>query len=204
MNFVTSFFVETDGARVNCMQATWDLVTDRYSVRNNLVLQFKRDEIDQSPRLAETLFNRFGRDGELEYSRQVSPRAWGGWGAGDRGGVAGRRVAWSCPRECFSGGCFIPDECFYLLLLSVFSVPCCALAISVETFLCSSLFFPPLPLALPARSCGKYCTSTDVALSLFPGPLFPPIPTNPIQAARHARYPEHAGLERHAASTGLG
>ena len=54
-------------------QETWELVTDRYSVRNNLVLQFKRDEIDQSPRLAETLFNRFGRDGELEYSRQVCP-----------------------------------------------------------------------------------------------------------------------------------
>lgn len=52
-------------------QATWDLVTDRYSVRNNLVLQFKRDTIDQSPQLAETLFNRFGRDGELEFSRQA-------------------------------------------------------------------------------------------------------------------------------------
>lgn len=52
-------------------QGTWDLLTDRYSVRNNLVLQFKRDTIDQSPQLAETLFNRFGRDGELEFSRQV-------------------------------------------------------------------------------------------------------------------------------------
>lgn len=52
-------------------QATWDLLTDRYSVRNNLVLQFKRDTIDQSPQLAETLFNRFGRDGELEFSRRV-------------------------------------------------------------------------------------------------------------------------------------
>lgn len=46
-------------------------MADRYSVRNNLVLQFKRDTIDQSPQLAETLFNRFGRDGELEFSRQV-------------------------------------------------------------------------------------------------------------------------------------
>ncbi|CAN0400681.1 unnamed protein product [Pylaiella littoralis] len=52
-------------------QTTWDLLTDRYSVRNNLVLQFKRDTIDQSPQLAETLFNRFGRDGELEFSRRV-------------------------------------------------------------------------------------------------------------------------------------
>ncbi|CBJ25447.1 conserved unknown protein [Ectocarpus siliculosus] len=50
-------------------EATWDLLTDRYSVRNNLVLQFKRDTIDQSPQLAEVLFNRFGRDGELEFSR---------------------------------------------------------------------------------------------------------------------------------------
>lgn len=50
-------------------QATWDLLTQRYSVRNNLVLQFKRDTIDQSPQLAEALFNRFGRDGDLEFSR---------------------------------------------------------------------------------------------------------------------------------------
>ncbi len=150
MNFVTSFFVETDGARVNCMQATWDLVTDRYSVRNNLVLQFKRDEIDQSPRLAETLFNRFGRDGELEYSRQVSPRAWGGWGAGDRGGVAGRRVAWSCPRECFSGGCFIPDECFYLLLLSVFFCPVLRFGYLRGDI---SLFFSVLPTLTPRPAC---------------------------------------------------
>lgn len=35
------------------------------------MLQFKRDTIDQSPQLAETLFNRFGRDGELEFSRRV-------------------------------------------------------------------------------------------------------------------------------------
>lgn len=41
-------------------------------MRNNLVMQFKRDTIDQSPRLAEALFNRFGRDGELEFSRRVS------------------------------------------------------------------------------------------------------------------------------------
>lgn len=40
-------------------------------MRNNLVLQFKRDTIDQSPQLAEALFNRFGRDGELEFSRRV-------------------------------------------------------------------------------------------------------------------------------------
>lgn len=52
-------------------------MTDRYSVRNNLVLQFKRDTIDQSPQLAETLFNRFGRDGELEFSRQVPLRTQG-------------------------------------------------------------------------------------------------------------------------------
>lgn len=44
---------------------------DQYSVRNNLVLQFKRDTIDQSPQLADTLFKRFGRDGELQYSRRV-------------------------------------------------------------------------------------------------------------------------------------
>lgn len=50
-------------------EATWSLVEDQYSVRNNLVLQFKRDTIDQSPRLAETLFTRFGGDGELKYSR---------------------------------------------------------------------------------------------------------------------------------------
>eukprot|EP00904_Undaria_pinnatifida_P001735 jgi/Undpi1/11562/HiC_scaffold_30.g13859.m1 len=50
-------------------QATWDLLMDEYSVRNNLVLQFKRDTIDQSPKLAETLFKHFGRDGELEFSR---------------------------------------------------------------------------------------------------------------------------------------
>lgn len=62
--------VVTTAPPVTC-QATWDLVADRYSVRNNLVLQFKRDTIDQSPQLAETLFNRFGRDGELEFSRQV-------------------------------------------------------------------------------------------------------------------------------------
>lgn len=43
---------------------------DQYSVRNNLVLQFKRDTIDQSPKLAEMLFKRFGRDGELEFSRR--------------------------------------------------------------------------------------------------------------------------------------
>ena len=54
-------------------QETWELVTDLYSVWNNIVLRFKRDEIDQSPRFAETLFNRFGRDGKLEYSRQVCP-----------------------------------------------------------------------------------------------------------------------------------
>ena len=44
---------------------------DQYSVRNNLVLQFKRDSIDQSPMLAEMLFKRFGRDGDLEFSRRV-------------------------------------------------------------------------------------------------------------------------------------
>ena len=52
-------------------QATWQLIMDSYSVRNNLVLQFKRDSIDQSPQLAETLFERFGRDGQLEFSRRV-------------------------------------------------------------------------------------------------------------------------------------
>ncbi|CAN0186459.1 unnamed protein product [Ascophyllum nodosum] len=50
-------------------QATWQLIMDSYWVRNNLVLQFKRDSIDQSPQLAETLFERFGRDGQLEFSR---------------------------------------------------------------------------------------------------------------------------------------
>lgn len=64
--------VQNDAIRlVFQTQTTWDLLTDRYSVRNNLVLQFKRDTIDQSPQLAETLFNRFGRDGELEFSRRV-------------------------------------------------------------------------------------------------------------------------------------
>jgi hypothetical protein len=33
------------------------------------VLQFKSDTLDQSSRLAKTVFDKFGRDGQLQYSR---------------------------------------------------------------------------------------------------------------------------------------
>ncbi|CAN0118595.1 unnamed protein product, partial [Phaeothamnion confervicola] len=72
-------------------EETWDMLRTQYSVRNNLVLQFRRDSIDESPRLAETLFRRFAREGELQFStldgthvtpntpdmRAVEARDWG-------------------------------------------------------------------------------------------------------------------------------
>ena len=63
---------------------------DQYSVRNNLVLQFKRDSIDQSPKLAEMLFKRFGRDGDLEFSRRVFFSVF--LGGAPRGGEGGGRT----------------------------------------------------------------------------------------------------------------
>ncbi|CAM9577609.1 unnamed protein product [Discosporangium mesarthrocarpum] len=49
-------------------EETWRLIYNEYSVRNNLVIQFRRDTIDESTPLAESLFKRFGRDGELQFS----------------------------------------------------------------------------------------------------------------------------------------
>ncbi|CAM9554914.1 unnamed protein product, partial [Ascophyllum nodosum] len=45
------------------------LIMDNYWVRNSLVLQFKRESIDQSPQLMKELFECFGRDGQLEFYR---------------------------------------------------------------------------------------------------------------------------------------
>jgi hypothetical protein len=50
-------------------EQTWALVEEEYATENNLIIQFKDDSLDQSSLLAEKLFRRFGRDGDLQLSR---------------------------------------------------------------------------------------------------------------------------------------
>lgn len=50
-------------------EVMWNLMEQEYAVRNNMVIEFKTDTIDESSRLAKTLFERFGSDGQLQYVR---------------------------------------------------------------------------------------------------------------------------------------
>jgi len=49
-------------------EETWRLIEDSYSVKNNMIVQFRNDNIDQSPYLAQILEKKYGLKGDLHFA----------------------------------------------------------------------------------------------------------------------------------------